>query len=63
MGLGTCLIGFTVAALEKEPSLKTACGIARDERVHAAVALGWPAAAGLVLWDLFAPAPEPPETA
>jgi nitroreductase/Pyruvate/2-oxoacid:ferredoxin oxidoreductase delta subunit len=42
MGLGTCLIGFAVAAMEREPALKTFCGIPRSERVHAAIALGYP---------------------
>jgi len=42
MGLGTCLVGFAVSALERDPSLKACCGIPRGERVHAAIALGYP---------------------
>ena len=42
MGLGTCLIGFAVAAMEKDPALKAFCGVPSTERVHAAIALGYP---------------------
>jgi len=43
MGLGTCLIGFAVAAMQKEPAIQKGLGIPDDERVHAVVALGHPA--------------------
>lgn len=43
MGLGSCLIGFAVAALERQPELKDGLGILRDEQVYAVIALGWPA--------------------
>ena len=42
LGLGSCLIGFAVAALKREPALKDSLGIPRDERVYAVIALGWP---------------------
>jgi hypothetical protein len=35
--------GFAVAALERQPDLKTGLGIPRGETVHAVIALGWPA--------------------
>jgi len=41
-GLGSCLIGYAVAALEREPSLKDDLGIPREEKVYAVIALGWP---------------------
>ncbi|WP_373500478.1 nitroreductase family protein [Desulfococcus sp.] len=40
MGLGTCLIGFAVAAMKKDPSIGRFLGIPRDEAVHAVIALG-----------------------
>ncbi|NTV13593.1 MAG: 4Fe-4S binding protein [Desulfobulbaceae bacterium] len=43
LGLGSCLIGFAVAALERQPALKDSLGIPRTEKVYAVVALGWPA--------------------
>jgi len=43
LGLGTCLIGFAVAALERQPDLKRDLGIPREEKVYAVIALGWPA--------------------
>jgi nitroreductase/NAD-dependent dihydropyrimidine dehydrogenase PreA subunit len=43
LGLGSCLIGFAVAALEREPGLKAGLGIPREEKVYAVIALGWPA--------------------
>jgi hypothetical protein len=42
MGLGTCLIGFAAAAMEKAPALKAICGIPATEMVHAAITLGHP---------------------
>ena len=42
MGLGSCLIGFAVAAMEKDPSIKAALGIPREEVVVAVIALGYP---------------------
>lgn len=43
LGLGSCLIGFAVAALERQPKLKDGLGIPREEKVYAVIALGWPA--------------------
>lgn len=43
LGLGSCLIGFAVAALERQPELKDGLGIPREEKVYAVIALGWPA--------------------
>ena len=42
MGLGTCLIGFAVAVMEKDPRLAAFCGIPKTEKVHAVIALGYP---------------------
>jgi len=42
MGLGSCLIGFAVAAIEKDPSLKQSAGIPPEEEIYAVIALGYP---------------------
>lgn len=42
MGLGTCLIGFAVAAIQKDASIKATLGIPRDEPVYSVIALGHP---------------------
>lgn len=42
MGLGTCLIGFAVAAMRRDPSLQRRIGIPAHETVHAVIALGHP---------------------
>lgn len=42
LGLGSCLIGFAVAALEREAGIKDGLGIPRAEKVYAVIALGWP---------------------
>ncbi len=42
MGLGTCLIGFAVAAMEKDKSIKRFLGIPDEEDVYAVIALGYP---------------------
>ena len=42
MGLGTCLIGFAVSAIERAPSLKEFLNIPRDESIYASIALGFP---------------------
>ena len=42
MGLGTCLIGFAVAAMKKDPSIGRFLGVPEDEDVHAVIALGHP---------------------
>jgi nitroreductase/NAD-dependent dihydropyrimidine dehydrogenase PreA subunit len=40
MGLGTCLIGFAVSAMQKEIRIKDLLKIPREETVHAVIALG-----------------------
>jgi nitroreductase len=42
MGLGTCLIGFAVAAMQKDPNIKQTLGIPKREPVYAVIALGYP---------------------
>jgi nitroreductase/NAD-dependent dihydropyrimidine dehydrogenase PreA subunit len=42
MGLGTCVIGFAVAAMTNDPAIAREMGIPDDETVHAVIALGWP---------------------
>ena len=42
MGLGTCLIGFAVAAMKQDPSIKRFLGIPEGEDIHAVIALGHP---------------------
>jgi nitroreductase/Pyruvate/2-oxoacid:ferredoxin oxidoreductase delta subunit len=43
MGLGTCLVGFAVAAMRRDSSLQKFLGIPENEKVHAVVAIGYPA--------------------
>jgi nitroreductase/Pyruvate/2-oxoacid:ferredoxin oxidoreductase delta subunit len=43
LGLGSCLIGFAVAAMAKDPKIQQALGIPADESIHAVIALGYPA--------------------
>ncbi len=43
MGLGTCLVGFVVAAMRRDLSLQKFLGIPENEKVHAVIALGYPA--------------------
>lgn len=42
MGLGTCLIGYVVAAMGADRSIQKKLGIPASETIHAAVALGYP---------------------
>lgn len=42
MGLGTCPIGYAVAAMNRDPSIQATLGIPADETVHAVVTVGWP---------------------
>lgn len=42
MGLGSCLIGFAVAAMSRESAIKTTLGIPAEETIHAVIALGYP---------------------
>ncbi|MDP2156193.1 MAG: nitroreductase family protein [Nitrospirota bacterium] len=41
MGLSSCLIGFAVAAMKKDPSIQQALGIPSEEAIHAVIALGY----------------------
>lgn len=42
MGLGTCLIGYAVAAMEHDRRVTVAAGLPADERAYAVIAVGWP---------------------
>ena len=41
-GLGSCLIGFAVSAIKRDPKIKLTVGIPADETIYAVIALGWP---------------------
>jgi len=41
MGLSSCLIGFAVVAMKREPSIRRAVGIPAEEEVHAVIAFGY----------------------
>jgi nitroreductase len=41
MGLSSCLIGYAVAAMKKEPSIQQSLGIPPEEEIHAVIALGY----------------------
>ncbi len=43
LGLGTCLIGFAVSAMQKDARIKEVLKIPRQESVHAVIAVGHPA--------------------
>ncbi len=43
LGLGSCLIGFAVAAVRRAPALRTTMMIPADEELYSVIALGWPA--------------------
>ena len=42
MGLGTCLIGYAVAAMKRDPLIQRQIGIPAEEEIHAVIALGYP---------------------
>jgi nitroreductase/NAD-dependent dihydropyrimidine dehydrogenase PreA subunit len=42
MGLGSCLIGYAVAAMKHDPSIRRSIGIPSEEEIHAVIALGYP---------------------
>lgn len=42
MGLGTCLVGFAVAAMKNDPKVQLAAGIPGGETVYAVIAVGHP---------------------
>lgn len=41
MGLGSCLIGFAVEAMRRNPAIRKSLGIPKEESVHAVIALGY----------------------
>jgi nitroreductase/Pyruvate/2-oxoacid:ferredoxin oxidoreductase delta subunit len=41
MGLGSCLIGFVVEAMKRDPAIKQRIGISRDEQIYAVITLGY----------------------
>lgn len=41
MGLSSCLIGFAVAAMKKDPLIRQSLGIPSEEEIHAVIALGY----------------------
>jgi nitroreductase/NAD-dependent dihydropyrimidine dehydrogenase PreA subunit len=43
MGLGSCLIGYAVAAMRNDSSIQRSVGIPSEEKVYAVIALGYPA--------------------
>jgi len=43
MGLGSCLVGFVVEAIRRDPELKKLLVIADDEEIYSVIALGYPA--------------------
>jgi nitroreductase/formate hydrogenlyase subunit 6/NADH:ubiquinone oxidoreductase subunit I len=42
MGLGSCLIGYAVSAIKRDPKIKMPFGIPAEETVYSVIALGWP---------------------
>lgn len=42
LGLGSCLVGYAAAAMEKDAELKRFIGLGKDDAVYALIALGWP---------------------
>lgn len=42
MGLGSCLIGFAVVAMQKDRSIQRSINIPAEEAIHAVIGLGYP---------------------
>jgi nitroreductase/NAD-dependent dihydropyrimidine dehydrogenase PreA subunit len=42
MGLGTCLIGLAIAAMNNDPSIRSFIGLPENERPHTVIAIGHP---------------------
>jgi nitroreductase/NAD-dependent dihydropyrimidine dehydrogenase PreA subunit len=42
MGLGTCLVGFVVSAMDHDPGIKRRLEIPASEDIHAVIAIGYP---------------------
>jgi hypothetical protein len=47
MGLGSCLVGFAVEAIRREPRIRRRLEIVDDEQIYSVIALGYPAVAYL----------------
>ncbi|HAX94137.1 MAG TPA: nitroreductase [Bacteroidales bacterium] len=43
MGLGTCLIGFAVEAIKRDPAIQNFLEIPQEETVYSVIAIGYPA--------------------
>jgi nitroreductase/NAD-dependent dihydropyrimidine dehydrogenase PreA subunit len=43
MGLGSCLVGFAVEAMRREPRIRRRAGIVGNEEIYSVIALGYPA--------------------
>lgn len=41
MGLGSCMIGFAVEAMKRDPAIKQLIGISREEHIYAVIAMGY----------------------
>lgn len=41
MGLSSCLIGYAVAAMKRDPSIQQSVGIPAEEEIHSVIALGY----------------------
>jgi nitroreductase/NAD-dependent dihydropyrimidine dehydrogenase PreA subunit len=42
LGLGSCLIGYAVAAMHEDKTIQLGLDIPKDEKIHAVIALGYP---------------------
>ena len=42
LGLGSCLIGFAVSAMQHDPAIKDLLDIPREEKIYSVIALGYP---------------------
>jgi nitroreductase/NAD-dependent dihydropyrimidine dehydrogenase PreA subunit len=42
MGLGSCLIGYAIAAMKRDPSIQQSIGIPAEEEIHAVIVIGYP---------------------
>lgn len=42
LGLGSCLIGYAVAAMHEDKNIQRSLNIPKDEKIYAVIALGWP---------------------
>ena len=42
IGLGSCLIGYAVAAMKEDPLIQQSLGIPSEEKIYAVIALGYP---------------------